>query len=84
MKKENYLKWDEYFMGIALLSVKGARTPTQAWVPVLSVKIIKSYLSAITGCLWAVLTMNIRGNALLTMNLMPNIFMSAMPSLMHY
>ena len=32
----------------ALLSslLKGARTPTQAWVPVLSVKIIKSYLSA--------------------------------------
>ena len=76
MKKENYLKWDEYFMGIALLSAESwSRIHIQAWVPVLSVKIIKPYPSAITGCLWAVLTMNIRGNALLTMNLMPNIFL---------
>lgn len=27
MKKENYLKWDEYFMGIALLSAKRSKDP---------------------------------------------------------
>ena len=27
MKKENYLKWDEYFMGIALLSAERSKDP---------------------------------------------------------
>lgn len=27
MKKQNYLKWDEYFMGIALLSAKRSKDP---------------------------------------------------------
>lgn len=27
MKKENYLKWDEYFMGIALLSTERSKDP---------------------------------------------------------
>lgn len=30
MKKENYLKWDEYFMGIALLSTERSKDPIQA------------------------------------------------------
>ena len=28
MKKENYLTWDEYFMGIALLSAKRSKDPS--------------------------------------------------------
>lgn len=28
MKKENYLKWDEYFMGIALLSAERSKDPS--------------------------------------------------------
>ena len=31
MKKENYLKWDEYFMGIALLSAE--RSKDNRWMP---------------------------------------------------
>ena len=59
MKKENYLKWDEYFMGIALLSAERSKDPH----------------TSVGACIVS------EDNK---MNLMPNIFMSAMLSLTHY
>ena len=74
MKKENYLKWDEYFMGIALLSAERSKDPhTSVGACIVSEdnKILSvGYNGMPIGCL--------------TMNLMPNIFMSVMLSLTHY
>ena len=84
MKKENYLKWDEYFMGIALLSAERSKDPHTSVGACIVSEDNKILSVGYNGMPLAVLTMNIRGNAPLTMNLMPNIFMSAMLSLTHY
>ena len=34
MKREDYINWDAYFMGIALLSAERSKDPIQEWEPV--------------------------------------------------
>ena len=31
MKREDYINWDEYFMGIALLTAMRSKDPTVRW-----------------------------------------------------
>ena len=74
MKKQDYLKWDEYFMGISLLSAERSKDPsTSVGACIVS--------QDTTVCLSAAAMMNFPGNAPAS-RLIPNICMSAMQNSM--
>lgn len=57
MKRAEYLSWDEYFMGIALLSAQRSKDPARRWGLASSVRIIRFCPWGITVCPPAVATM---------------------------
>ena len=42
MKRTDYINWDEYFMGIALLTAMRSKDPAARWEPVLSARRTRS------------------------------------------
>lgn len=60
-KREGYISWDEYFMGVAELSGMRSKDPICRWEAVLSVRTIKYSPWAITVFLWAARTMSFPG-----------------------
>ena len=77
MKNENYISWDAYFMGIALLSSKRSKDPNTR-VGACLVSPDKFSLLATMECPLAVLTMNTHGNEKRKIHLIQNISMYAM------
>ena len=49
-KRKDYISWDEYFMGIAMLSGMRSKDPNTQVGAVLSVRIIRFYLWDIMDC----------------------------------
>ena len=35
MKRQDYISWDEYFMGVAVLAARRSKDPNTRWAPVL-------------------------------------------------
>lgn len=63
MKRTNYISWDEYFMGVALLAAQRSKDPnTQVGACIVSQDNIILSL-AITGCPTAAPMMNFPGSA---------------------
>ncbi len=53
MKREDYINWDEYFMGVALLTAMRPRTPAVRWVRASSArktKFLLGYNGMPIGC----------------------------------
>ena len=60
-KRQGYISWDEYFMGVAELSGMRSKDPNSQGDPVLSARTIKSFLWDIMGSQWAAQMMNSPG-----------------------
>ena len=53
-KRQDYISWDEYFMGVAMLSAMRSKDRTRRWEPALSATIVRSYLWGTMDFLWDV------------------------------
>ena len=60
-KREDYISWDEYFMGVAMLSGMRSRIRIHRWEPALSVRITRSFPWDTTDCRRAAPMMNFHG-----------------------
>lgn len=63
MKRTDYISWDEYFMGVALLAAAAARTRTRRSAPASSRRRTSFSLPVITACPAAAATTFFRGSA---------------------
>ena len=61
-KRKDYISWDEYFMGVAVLSGMRSKDPIRRWVPALSAKITRYSRWGITDFRLAARMMNSRGS----------------------
>ena len=78
-KRKDYISWDEYFMGIAMLSSYRSKDPnTQVGACIVNDR-NKIMSVGYTGCPQAAAMMSSHGSARAT-NTTPNIPMSATPS----
>ena len=60
-KRQGYISWDEYFMGVAILSGMRSRIRIRRWVPALSVRTTRSCRWDTTGFRMDARMMNFRG-----------------------
>ena len=62
MKRTDYINWDEYFMGIALLTAMRSKDPSSQVAPASSARKTRSSLWATTVCPSAATTTPCRGS----------------------